>query len=111
MGRPCRWTFGPAANRVGRTEAGPVTSPDSGGAMIQPHEPASLDLAIISLHSAIRRVATRILQAPEALGPTHFRRVERLMRIALDLAGVGSGLPHVEFHGIPPTAGAATVPE
>jgi hypothetical protein len=79
--------------------------------MIQPHEPAILDLAIISLHQAIRRVAARILSDPSALEPTHFRRVERLMRIAIDLAGAGKGLPLVEFHGLPPLGGSGALPE
>ena len=79
--------------------------------MIQPHEPAILDLAVISLHDAIRRVAARILEAPGELEVTHFRRVERLMRIAVALAGAGRGLPLVEFHGIPPVDGPGSLPE
>jgi hypothetical protein len=79
--------------------------------MIQSHEPAILDLAVISLHDAIRRVAARILVAPGSLEVTHYRRVERLMRIAVALAGSGSGLPLVEFHGIPPVPGQGALPE
>jgi hypothetical protein len=82
-----------------------------GGAMIQPHEPAILDLGVISLHDAIRRMSARILEAPEELELTRFRRVERLMRIAIALAGAGRGLPLVEFHSIPPVAGPETLPE
>src|SRR4051794_38674811 len=66
--------------------------------MIQSHEPAILDLAVISLHDAIRRVAARILMDPGALEVMHFRRVERLMRLAIALGGAGRGLPFVEFH-------------
>jgi hypothetical protein len=42
---------------------------------------------------------------------THLRAVERLMRIAIALAGAGSGLPYVEVHGIPPSDGAQEIPE
>jgi hypothetical protein len=59
-----------------------------GDAMIQSHEPAILDLAVISLHGAIRRIAVRLLEGTDELDVTTIRRVERLMRIALDLAGV-----------------------
>src|SRR3954452_18256545 len=79
--------------------------------MIQSHEPAVLDLALISLHDAVRRVAARILEAPGALEVTHFRRVESLMRLAIALAGAGRGLPRVEFHGLPPAAGPGMLPE
>jgi hypothetical protein len=79
--------------------------------MIQSHEPAILDLAIISLHGAIRRAATRLLEGSGELEVTQICRVERLMRIALDLAGAGNGLPLVEFHGIPPAAGMRELPE
>ena len=37
-------------------------------------------------------------------------RVEYLMRIALDLAGVGNGMPLVKFDGLPP-AGPGALPE
>ena len=70
--------------------------------MIQPHEPAILDLAVMSLHNAIRREAARLLEAPGELEATHFRRIARLMRLALALAGEGRGLPLVEFRGLPP---------
>jgi hypothetical protein len=78
--------------------------------MIQSHEPAILDLAVISLHGAIRRIAARLLEGSWELEVTTIRRVERLMRIALDLAGAGNGVPVVEFHGIPP-AGPGALPE
>jgi hypothetical protein len=79
--------------------------------MIQSHEPAILDLAVISLHDAIRRLAARILMDPGALEVTHYRRVGRLMRLAVDLAGSGSGLPLVEFHGLPAVPGPDPLPE
>ena len=79
--------------------------------MIQPQEPAILDLTIMSLHDAIRGVAARLLEAPGELEVTHFRRVERLIRLAVDLAGAGRGLPRAEFHGLPPAAGPGALPE
>jgi hypothetical protein len=69
-------------------------------AMIQSHEPAILDLAVISLHGAIRRIAVRLLEGTDELDVTTIRRVERLMGIALDLAGVGNGMPLMEFHSV-----------
>jgi hypothetical protein len=83
----------------------PITSLYRGGPVNQPHEPAIIDLAVISLHDAIRRVAARILEAPGTLEVAHFSRLERLMRIAVALAGSGSGMPLVQFHGVPPVAG------
>jgi hypothetical protein len=80
--------------------------------MIHAHEPAILDLALISLHEAIRRVASRILQAPGDVNATQLRRVARLMRIGVDLTGAGNGLPVVEFHGVPPAEpGPGALPE
>jgi hypothetical protein len=79
--------------------------------MIQSHEPAILDLAVISLHDAIRRVAARTLEAPGELDVAHFHRVERLMRLAVALAGAGRGSPVVEYHGLPPVAGPGSLPE
>ena len=78
--------------------------------MIQSHEPAILDLAVISLHGAIRRNAARLLEGPGELDSVRIRRVEYLMRIALDLAGVGNGMPLVKFDGLPP-AGPGALPE
>jgi hypothetical protein len=79
--------------------------------MIQSHEPAILDLAVISLHGAIRRIAAALLEGPGELDVTTIRRVERLMRIALDLAGAGKGMPLVEFHGIRVVVGPGALPE
>jgi hypothetical protein len=81
-----------------------------GPAMIQQHEPAILEVTIMTLQDAVRRVAARLLEAPGALEVIHFRRVERLMRLAVALAGAGGGAPLVEFHGLPP-AGPGALPE
>jgi hypothetical protein len=89
----------------------PIMSLYRGGPVNQSHELAIIDLAVISLHDAIRRVAARILEAPGTLEVTHFSRLERLMRIAVALAGSGSGMPHVQFHGVPPVAGPPAQPE
>jgi hypothetical protein len=88
-----------------------MTTLTRGGAMIPSHEPAILELALISAHDAIRRVAVRILEGPGALDVTQFRRVGRLMRLAIALAGAGNGVPLVEIHGIPPAAGPGAPPE
>jgi hypothetical protein len=88
-----------------------TTWANRGGSMIQAHEPAILDLAVISLHDAIRRVAARILAAPGTLEVAHFSRVERLMRIGAALGGEGNGMPLVQFHGVPAVAGTAAPPE
>src|SRR3954469_19113309 len=88
-----------------------IPSAHRGETMIQSHEPAILDLALMSLHDAIRRVAARLLETPGALEVAHFRRVERLMRLAVALAGAGRGPPLVEFHGLPPAAGPGALPE
>jgi hypothetical protein len=74
----------------------------SGVSMIQSHEPAILDLAVISQLGAIRRSVARLLEGPGELEATRIRRVEYLMRTALDLAGVGNGMPLVRFDGLPP---------
>jgi hypothetical protein len=63
------------------------------------------DLAVLSLHKAIRRVVARILESPEPLGLVHFREIERWMRIAIALAGAGDRVPYVEVHGLPPVSG------
>jgi hypothetical protein len=70
--------------------------------MSQPDEAAILKLTVGSLQSAIRRVAARSLEAPGALSVGQFRQVERLIRMAIALAGAGRGIPFVEVHGIPP---------
>ena len=79
--------------------------------MIQPHEPAILDLGIISLHDAIRRVAARVLETPGESEATQFRRVGHLMQIAVALAGEGTGLPRAEFRDIPAVAGPGDTAE
>jgi hypothetical protein len=80
--------------------------------MIQSHEPAILDLTVFSLHSAIRHATARILETPVGLTVADYRRIERLMRIAIALAGGGSsGPPHVHVHGLPPGDGPGALPE
>jgi hypothetical protein len=66
-----------------------------------------LELTVSSLHKVIARLAVRNLEAPGAAGVAQFRQVERLMRMAIALAGAGRGLPFVEIHGIPATEGAS----
>jgi hypothetical protein len=88
-----------------------MTTLTRGDAMIQSHEPAILDLGIISFQEAIRSVAAGILDGPAPVEVTHFRRVEHLMRIAVALGGVGNGPPFVEFHGIPAVNGPRSFPE
>jgi hypothetical protein len=78
--------------------------------MIQSHEPAVLDLAVISLYGAIRRIEARLLEGAGEFDVRKIRRVEYLMRIALDLAGAGNGMPIVESHDLPP-AGPGGLPE
>jgi hypothetical protein len=89
----------------------PITTLNRGWPVVQSHEPAIIDLAIMSLHEAIPRVAARILQAPGILEVKRFRRVERLMQIAGALGGEGSRMPLVQFHGVPAIAGLAIQPE
>jgi hypothetical protein len=72
--------------------------------MSPPDEAAILKLTVGSLHNAIRRLAARVLEAPGTLSVGQFREVERLMRMAIAVAGAGRGLPCVEVHGIPPSA-------
>ena len=72
--------------------------------MSQPDEAAITKLTVTSLQNAIRRVAARILEAPGSMNVSQFRQIERLMRLAISLAGAGRGLPFVEVHGIPPSA-------
>jgi hypothetical protein len=79
--------------------------------MIHSHEPAILDLTLLDLEGAIRRIAVRILGRPEVLDVSHFRRVAGLMRLAIALEGTGAGLPFAEYHGIPPMAGPGALPE
>jgi hypothetical protein len=91
--------------RWSRKSRTPITFFNRGGRRMQSHEPAIIDLAVISLHDAIRRVAARILEAPGTMDVTRFGRVERLMRIARALTGSGGGMPLVQFHGVPQIAG------
>jgi hypothetical protein len=71
--------------------------------MSERNEAEIQSLAVSTLQQATRRLAIRMLEAPGALGPSHYRQVERLMRLAIALAGAGRGIPSVQIHGIPPT--------
>jgi hypothetical protein len=88
-----------------------ITLPNRGRPAIQPHEHAILDIAVMSMHDAIRHVSARILEGPGTLDVTHFSRVERLMRVAVALTGGGGGMPLVQFHGVHPVAGPAPLTE
>jgi len=78
--------------------------------MSEPREADINTLAIESLHKATRRQAVRILEAPGALGASQYRQVERLMRIAIALAGAGRGIPTVQVHGLHPGGEQAAEP-
>jgi hypothetical protein len=70
------------------------------------------NLAIASLQKAICQRATRLLEG--GVEPTlgHFRLVERLMRIAIALAGGGGArAPHVKVHRLPSEEGPGGLPE
>jgi hypothetical protein len=58
-------------------------------------------VAVAGLHEAIRRMAARTLGQPGPLGVAEFRRVERLMRIAIAVAGAGEHTVYVETHAAP----------
>ncbi len=73
-------------------------------------EPAITELAVRSLHGAVRRVAGRLLEAPGSLDATQFRQVERLMRIAIALAGSREFFPFVQVHDIPPDHETSKLP-
>jgi hypothetical protein len=79
--------------------------------MSQPDDAAIQSLTVKCLHQAIRRGAARILESPDALSMGQFRQVERLMRVAIALAGGGRGLPTVQVHGIPSTGEPDALPE
>jgi hypothetical protein len=61
-----------------------ITLPNRGRPAIQPHEHAILDIAVMSMHDAIRHVSARILEGPGTL---------------------------VQFHGVHPVAGPAPLTE
>jgi hypothetical protein len=79
--------------------------------MSLPLEPAIHALAVAALQSAIRRKAVRLLEAPQTQGVTPLRLVERLMRIAIALAGAGSHFPTVQVHNLPPATESSELPE
>ena len=67
--------------------------------MSQSRDAAVHDLAVRSLHEAIRRAAALILEAQGPATVADYRRVEWLMRIAVALAG--GRPPHVQVHNLP----------
>jgi hypothetical protein len=102
---------GPKPGRARTNAPISVVSLGRKGRTPQSHEPAIVDLAVITLQDAIRRIAARTLEAPRTLGLAHFSRIERLMRIAVALADGRNGMPQVRFHGVPRIAGLTTPPE
>jgi hypothetical protein len=79
--------------------------------MSQLDEASILNLTVKSLHQAICRIAAGTLQAPGTTAVSQFRQVERLMRMAIALAGAGRAMPTVQVHGIPATGGPDALPE
>ena len=79
--------------------------------MSEPLDSSIQELAVNSLHQAIRHLSARILEDPGSWEVEKMRRVERLMRIAIALAGAGNGIPWVEVHGIPAKGGPGDWPE
>ena len=75
------------------------------------NEAAIHELAVRALHDAIRRAAGRVLDSTEPLAVSQFRQVERLMRLAIAVAGSGSRVPYVEVHGIPAGSDEGTLPQ
>src|SRR4051794_20421701 len=73
-------------------------------------EPAILDLTVLSLQNAVRRVATRLLEGSEPIDLGTFRRVERLMRVAVAVGGGGTSQPFVEVHGLPAETSDGVLP-
>ncbi len=59
-------------------------------------------VAVRSLVEALRRLAAKQLAAPYGLDTAHARLVERLMRIAIAVAGAGPrAVPKVMIHNLP----------
>jgi hypothetical protein len=68
------------------------------------------NIAIASLHKSICQRTIRLLNV-DSPSVDHFRRVERLMRIAIALSGAGSTrAPHVKIHNLPSEGGSDTLP-
>lgn len=79
--------------------------------MSKANDPAIQELLVRCLHHAVRRAAIQTLQVPGVLGLAYLSRVERLMRIAIALAGAGHGMPYVQIHGLPPAEESDSLPE
>jgi hypothetical protein len=79
--------------------------------MTQANEIEIRNLTIASLHKSICQRAIHLLNdATPSLD--HYRLVERLMRIAIALAGVGGArTPRVKVHNPPSEQGSGTLPE
>jgi hypothetical protein len=79
--------------------------------MTQANEVEIRNLMIASLHKAICQRAIRLLN-DETPPLDHYRLVERLMRIAIALAGVGAArAPRVKVHQLPSEQGPGALPE
>ncbi|WP_422927189.1 hypothetical protein [Singulisphaera sp. PoT] len=72
-------------------------------------EPAIADTCARSFLRSLQKAACGILGGGEALKVHDYRRVERLMRIAIAL-GTGQQ-PYVQVHGLPPGDESSTLPE
>jgi len=79
--------------------------------MAEANEVEIRDLMNASLHKSICERAIRLLDQ-ESPSLNHYRLVERLMRIAIALAGLGgTRAPRVKIHKRPPENGSGVLPE
>jgi hypothetical protein len=80
--------------------------------MTQANEIEIRNLAITSLQKSICQRASRLLDGGVEPTLDHFRLVERLMRIAIALAGVGGArAPRVKVHRLPAEQVPGALPE
>ncbi|HWE36818.1 MAG TPA: hypothetical protein VG406_09650 [Isosphaeraceae bacterium] len=83
-----------------------ASSPSTPGA----GDPAVTAFSVIILLNALRRLAARLLSGEAEPTVTHYRLVERLMRIAITLAGAGNARhPHIQIHQDAPGDESATL--
>src|SRR3954453_20104191 len=88
-----------------------MTAKFRGITMTQANEIEIRNLTNASLHKSICELAIRLLSG-ESPSLDHYRLVERLMRIAIALAGVGGArAPRVKIHKSPSEPGAGLLPE